>query len=86
MGACERPQFFQMAKQLLTQEQVENVHQQLDHAACAMDNLFVGTEDARTGIHDCIPCFTKQDIKILTKAAELTYKLRDSFDGTRKQR
>ena len=85
-GACERSQFFQMAKQLLTQEKIENMIQQLDQASCAMDNVFVGTSDARTGVYDCQECFTKQDIKTLKKAADLISKLRESFDGTRKQR
>ena len=75
-----------MAKQLLTQERVDNIIQQLDQASCAMDNLFVGTTDARTGIYDCQECFTKRDIETIRKAAHLIGNLRESFDGTRKQR
>ena len=75
-----------MARQILTPEQVENVKDLLGYVDCAIDNLFAGLQDAPTGIYDCPECFTKRDIKVIERAGDVVQRLRDNFDGTRKQR
>ena len=75
-----------MAKPILHSNQIEDIENLLGYAACALDNLFVGLQEHPTGIRDCPECFTKNDIKLFEKAHDRIWKLKNSFDGTRKQR
>ena len=70
----------------MTEQQVNDIHQLIGTAACALDNLFGGTAEYPTGINAVKKAFTKNDLKTLHKAADLLDRLGYSFDGTRKQR
>ena len=75
-----------MAKQILTEDEVFDVHDLLTAASCQLDNLFAGTNETPTGINGNEQCFTKSDINTLHKAADVIDRLLKTFDGTRKQR
>ena len=68
-----------MSKPIINEQQVSEVKELLGFTSCALDNLFVG-------LHDVTECFTKKDLKTIRKAFELISDLRESFDGSRKQK
>ena len=72
-------------KAILQKEQIESVRELSSYASCALENLFVGLQDEPTGIQDCEECFTKSDIKSIGKALTVIRRIRENFDGTRKQ-
>ena len=75
-----------MARKILDPNQVNDMHELLETASCGIDNLFAGTAESPTGIHDAEECFTKRDLSTLHKAADTIDRLQSTFDGSQKQK